>query len=78
MNDIPSVLFWVEPEEVNQLDYVNSRNFLSKNSTDENIEEQIYRDHVYIEKSELAEILDVVKRLNFAPTGIGLELGSGC
>jgi ubiquinone/menaquinone biosynthesis C-methylase UbiE len=76
--DTPSVLLWVKPEEVNHLDYVNSRNILSKNLSDEDIESSIYNDHVYIEKRELTEILDAVKNLNFTPTGIGLELGSGC
>ena len=78
MSNIPSVLFWVKPEEVNHLDYVNSRNYPSKNSSDEDIESSIYSDHVYIEKKELTEILGAVKDLNFAPKGIGLELGSGC
>jgi ubiquinone/menaquinone biosynthesis C-methylase UbiE len=77
MSNIPSVLFWVKPEEVNHLDYVNSRNYLSKYSSHEDIESSIYSDHVYIEKKELTEILDAVKNLNTLK-GIGLELGSGC
>jgi len=64
VGDIPEVLLWVKPDEVNHLDYVNSRNFLSKNSSDEDIESSIYSDHVYIEKKELTEILGAVKNLN--------------
>jgi ubiquinone/menaquinone biosynthesis C-methylase UbiE len=71
------VTYWVKPEEVSHLNYVSSRSFLSQEISAD-LEQSIYSNHVYIEKSELIEILNVVKNLDFNPSGIGLELGSGC
>jgi hypothetical protein len=71
------VTYWVKPEEVSHLDYVSSRSFLSKEISAD-LEQSIYSNHVYIEKSELISILNAVYNLDFNPSGIGLELGSGC
>jgi SAM-dependent methyltransferase len=42
-------------------------------------EKQIYKEHIYMEKEELLEILEIsVSANNFEMSGVGVELGSGC
>lgn len=75
-------IYWLQPEDLHDFVYVHSRSFASESSKPINAiarEIQIYREHIYIEKDELLEILNVInKYTNFSPSGIGVELGSGC
>lgn len=75
-------IYWLEPKELLNAVYVHSRSFVSDFSQQVSSkvrENQIYKEHIYIEKVELLEILDKCKEYtNFSPAGIGVELGSGC
>lgn len=83
-SNVPEILYWIDKSKVNSEVYVNSRKFSEKYNTDSRLsksekENLIYKEHIYIEKYELSEILDVVlKEFNFEPFGMGLELGAGC
>jgi len=78
------ILYWLETNDVAQEVYVHSRTFFSKYKngafqSDLEIEDLIYKEHIYIDKSELMEIIETtVKTFNFNPIGTGLELGAGC
>lgn len=78
------VLYWLRPKDVESEVYVHSRSFFSRYQeisafTDEEIEDLIYKEHIYISKSELREIVyATLEAFNFKPKGIGLELGAGC
>jgi SAM-dependent methyltransferase len=75
-------IYWLRPKELIDVVYVHSRSFVSDFSKHINAiarESQIYKEHIYIEKDELLEILTISnKYTNFLPSGIGVELGSGC
>jgi len=74
--------YWLQPHELLNLVYVHSRSFvadLSEQVSDQARENQIYKEHIYIEKRELLEILNITnEHTGFSPSGIGVELGSGC
>lgn len=74
--------YWLRPHELLDFVYVHSRSFVSdfsKQISDEARENQIYKEHIYIEKNELLEILKICnEHTEFSPSGIGVELGSGC
>lgn len=76
------VIYWLEPKELLKFVYVHSRSFVSdfsKQISNQARENQIYKEHIYIEKNELLEILNTSnKHTKFSPSGIGVELGSGC
>jgi ubiquinone/menaquinone biosynthesis C-methylase UbiE len=78
------VLYWLRPEDVEAEVYVHSRSFFSRYAeisalTDNQIEEVIYKEHIYISKQELREIIyATLEAFNFQPKGVGLELGAGC
>ena len=78
------VLYWLRPEEVESEVYVHSRSFFSRYAeisalTDNQIEDLIYKEHIYISKQELREIIyATLQAFNFQPKGVGLELGAGC
>lgn len=75
-------IYWLQPKELIDFVYVHSRSFVSDFSKQISAiarESQIYKEHIYIEKDELLEILNVSnKYTKFSPSGIGVELGSGC
>lgn len=64
--------------------YVHSRSFFSEYNrssfnNDLEIEDLIYKEHIYIDKTELLEIIEATtKAFSFEPRGVGLELGAGC
>jgi SAM-dependent methyltransferase len=74
--------YWLQPQDLLNFVYVHSRSFVSdfsKQISDQARESQIYREHIYIEKNELLEILGISsEHTEFSPSGIGVELGSGC
>ncbi len=74
--------YWLEPKELLDFVYVHSRSFVSDFSKQKTFvarENEIYREHIYIEKNELIEILRISnENANFSPSGVGVELGSGC
>jgi len=74
--------YWLHPHELLNFVYVHSRSFVSdfsKQVSDQARENQIYKEHIYIEKNELLEILNISnEHTEFSPSGIGVELGSGC
>lgn len=78
------VLYWLRPEDVKSEVYVHSRSFFSRYAeistlTDNEIEDLIYKEHIYISKQELREIIyATLQAFNFQPKGVGLELGAGC
>ena len=58
---------------------INRQSLKENGFTDEKIEDLIYKEHIYISKSELREIVyATLQAFNFKPKGIGLELGAGC
>ena len=75
-------IYWLQPKELLNFVYVHSRSFVSdfsKQMSAKDRENQIYKEHIYIEKDELLEILNTSsKHTEFSPSGIGVELGSGC
>jgi len=78
----PKVVYWQGPEDLHELVYVHSRSFVTNFSLEnspEIQEKQIYSEHIYIEKSELLEIIDIaISSTGFQPQGVGVELGAGC
>lgn len=82
--DGSSILYWLKPEDVEEEVYVHSRSFFSEYkqrsfNNDLEIEDLIYQEHIYIDKSELLEIIEATTRaFAFKPRGVGLELGAGC
>ena len=78
----PKVVYWQDPENLHELVYVHSRSFVTNFSLEnspEIQEKQIYSEHIYIEKSELLEIIDIaISSTGFQPQGVGVELGAGC
>jgi len=75
-------IYWLQPKELIDFVYVHSRSFVSDFSKQISAtarESQIYKEHIYIGKDELLEILNISnKYTDFSPSGIGVELGSGC
>lgn len=75
-------VYWLETANLLNEVYVHSRSFVSdysKLASSKDLENFIYKEHIYIEKKELLEILDACKNhTDFEPRGIGVELGSGC
>jgi len=75
-------VYWLQPQELLNFVYVHSRSFVSdfsKQISAQARETQIYKEHIYIEKYELLEILNTSnEHTEFSPAGIGVELGSGC
>jgi ubiquinone/menaquinone biosynthesis C-methylase UbiE len=83
MKNPEQVIYWLEKESLMDIVYVHSRSFLGAYETAgkslEQIESEIYREHIYISKIEFLEMVDVVlDHTKFVPKGIGLELGAGC
>ena len=80
--DFPIIQYWIPKDELTQLVYVHSRSFVSnfdsiKNAA--NREKAIYDEHIYINKTELLEIIsESLKAFDYEPKGIGVELGAGC
>jgi len=78
----PKAIYWLAPEKLHELVYVHSRSFVTNfdsQASPETQEKQIYSEHIYIEKSELLEIIDIAtSSTDFKPHGIGVELGAGC
>jgi ubiquinone/menaquinone biosynthesis C-methylase UbiE len=78
----PKVVYWQGPEDLHELVYVHSRSFVTNFSLENSLEiqeKQIYREHIYIEKNELLEIIDAaISSTGFQPQGVGIELGAGC
>lgn len=76
------VTYWLKPSDLLKSVYVHSRSYVSdfdKLVSDPIREKQIYREHIYMEKEELLEILEIsVSANNFEMSGVGVELGSGC
>lgn len=76
------VIYWIDPSSLVELVYVHSRSFISNfksNLEPTTLEKLIYNEHIYIEKTELLEIIDASSSFtDFVPKGTGLELGSGC
>ena len=75
-------VYWLEPKELLNAVYIHSRSFVTdfNQQVSSKVREiQIYKEHIYIQKVELLEILDKCEEItNFSPTGVGVELGSGC
>jgi SAM-dependent methyltransferase len=75
-------IYWLQPKELIDFVYVHSRSFVSdfrKQKSATARESQIYKEHIYIRKDELLEILNISNNYTeFSPSGTGVELGSGC
>ena len=76
-------IYWLNKAELENLVYVHSRSFvneINEQKTEKMQEDFIYREHIYIEKYELIEILEKVISLvgESKLRGNGIELGSGC
>jgi SAM-dependent methyltransferase len=82
VNNNKKVTYWLKPSELVNSVYVHSRRFVSdfgKLVSDPIREQQIYKEHIYMEKDELLEILEISINANdFDMLGVGVELGSGC
>ena len=76
------ITYWLKPHELLDSVYVHSRSFVSDFSklvSDTMRENHIYKEHIYMKKEELLEILRVITFADkFDMSGIGVELGSGC
>jgi len=76
------ITYWLKPHELLDSVYVHSRSFVSDFSkifSDTMREKHIYKEHIYMTKEELLEILKVIQFAGkFDMSGIGVELGSGC
>lgn len=76
------ITYWLKPHDLLDSVYVHSRSFVSdfnKLVSDTVRENQIYKEHIYMDKKELLEILKIIKFAdNFDMSGVGVELGSGC
>ena len=79
---MPKAVYWLSPDKLHDLVYVHSRSFVSNFNLEHSSEIQeklIYSEHIYIEKNELLEIIDIaISSTNFNFDGVGVELGSGC
>jgi ubiquinone/menaquinone biosynthesis C-methylase UbiE len=80
----PKVLYWLESQDIQSEVYIHSRKFFSQydeisEKNNEIVENLIYKEHIYISKKELREIIGAtLNAFEFSPHGIGLELGAGC
>jgi ubiquinone/menaquinone biosynthesis C-methylase UbiE len=78
----PKAIYWLAKENLRKLVYVHSRSFVSNFRLEDNPEiqeKQIYSEHIYIEKEELLEIIDIaIRSTKFITKGRGVELGAGC
>ena len=75
--------YWIDKEGLSNLVFIHSRSFLreyeSAGKTRQEVETEIYKEHILISKAEFTEMVEaVLKHTDFSPKGVGLELGAGC